>query len=118
MNPAQLVTILQRGTTPARREEAARSLAGIDGKRHPEVVTALLTAARQDEAPEVRLACVRNLARLDLDTPSVLEVFRALESDPDLAVRKEATLAAVSLLTRHGRPTPPAPPGAHLLSGN
>ena len=52
-----------------------------------------MTAGRQDEAVDVRQACVRALARCKVDTPAVLDALKGLAQDPTPAVRAEAANA-------------------------
>src|SRR5262249_38145108 len=63
-NPAQALTVLRDSAYPDQREQAADSLAGCDGWTNPQVVQMLVHAAKNDEAPLVRAACLRTLARM------------------------------------------------------
>jgi hypothetical protein len=64
----------------------------------PQIVNAMVTAAREDPAPTVRAACVRCLCRMNVATDLVAETLRGLKNDPDAGVRQaaEETLARMS----------------------
>jgi hypothetical protein len=87
---AQAVMALRDAVDPAQREHAAEALGGCDGWSNPQVVQALVEAARSDSAPLVRVACLRSLARLNVRTLPVATVAQTLKSDSDPRVRREA----------------------------
>lgn len=94
---AQLLTILRESLYPAQRQWAARQLANFDWRSQPEVIPALLQAARHDPAATVRADCVYSLARMNAATQPVLETFQALRGDTDPLVRQEAENAVARL---------------------
>lgn len=88
--PQQLVNALQNALYPSQRERAAESLAKCDCKAHPEVVDALVLAAREDPAATVRSACVRCLGKVSANSPGVTTALQALRTDTDPQVRQAA----------------------------
>jgi hypothetical protein len=96
-NTAQALTVLRDSAYPDQREQAADSLAGCDGWTNPQVVQTLVHAAKNDEAPLVRAACLRTLARMDVRTMPVLAVVQAGKGDADPRVRYEAEQALTKL---------------------
>jgi hypothetical protein len=85
----ELTATLQDHLLPSRREMAAEGLSAMDWQTHPEVVSALVQAAREDPAATVRAACVRCLARMNVRTDPVMSALQALKADPDPRVRHE-----------------------------
>jgi HEAT repeat protein len=110
-----LVGILHNSVNPFQREWAAESLAATDWRANPEVVPALVQAARDDTAATVRTACVRRLVDMRLTTPKVVETLQALKADPDPRVRYAAeeglTRLGGSLSPVGSRPSQPAQNG-------
>ncbi len=107
----QLMSVLQQSPYPAQREWAALNLASQDPRAHPEVVDALLTAARKDPAASVRVGCVACLGTvlarqphlmLGANAPPVLSTLHALKSDSDPRVRQEAEHALIHLTGSYG----------------
>ncbi len=90
---ANTVTILRESINPEEREKAADVLAVCDGWANPNVVQALVEAARSDSAPLVRAAALRSLTRMNVRTLPVKTVAEALKTDPDPRVRTEAEAA-------------------------
>jgi hypothetical protein len=82
---------------PSQRECAAETLAGMDWRSHPDVVLALVTAAREDPAATVRADCVRCLARMNVTTAPVITAIQGLRTDADPRVRQEADVALTVL---------------------
>jgi hypothetical protein len=97
-----LLVTLRDHLLPSRRQVAAETLSTSDWHRHPEVVTALVQAAREDPAASVRAACVRCLGRMSANTEPVLAALQALKADPDPDVRHEAE-AALAVLGAQGK---------------
>jgi hypothetical protein len=105
---------LRDSISPAERELAALNLANQDCRSHPEIVQALVTAARQDPAATVRAGCVHSLAVQNVNTLPVLTALNALKIDPDPRVRQEAD-QALTRLTGGQTPvnTPPLQPTSY-----
>ena len=59
------------------REWAAEGLATLDWRIHPEIVQALVTAAQEDPAATVRVACLHDLAKMHVSTVLVVEAVHA-----------------------------------------
>jgi hypothetical protein len=85
----QLRTILKEALFPSHREWAADRLGHLDWRQHPEVVQSLMTTAKDDLAPMVRVSCVRSLARMKVNTVDVVGVLEQMEKDGDPRVRNE-----------------------------
>jgi hypothetical protein len=97
MSPTQLLSMLRDSVQPEQREWAADCLAACDGWTNPKVVEALTAAARGDQAPMVRAACVRSLGRMEVRTIPVVSVVQSSKADCDPRVRHEAELALAKL---------------------
>lgn len=98
LSPQQLVSLLQTSAYPDQREWAAHALGNFDGTSNPLSLQAVLGAARQDPAPLVRAACVRSLARMNVNTWPVLSTVQALKGDADPRVQHEADAALNKLV--------------------
>lgn len=91
------LNLLRSSIYPEQREWAADQLACVDTQAEPEVVPALVTAAREDAAPIVRAACIRALTKLNASSPAVVAALQALRSDADPRVRVAAQKALAKL---------------------
>jgi hypothetical protein len=80
--------VLRGSLFPSQREAAADQLGQSDWRREPEVVQALVTAARSDPAPMVRACCVRTLARMRVNTMPAVSAVQELKQDADPRVRQ------------------------------
>src|SRR5437660_7089958 len=60
----KLMGVLQDSHTPAQREWAADCLGAADCNSNAMVLSSLMTAARTDSAPAVRIACIHALVKL------------------------------------------------------
>jgi hypothetical protein len=89
----QLTRILQESLYPSERERAADNLATRDWHTSPAVVDTLVKAAQEDPAATVRAACVRGLARMEVNTVPVHNALQALQTDQDPRVRREVEQA-------------------------
>jgi hypothetical protein len=107
----QTLSLLRDSLYPSQREWAAGRLAAGKGINNPQVVQALLTAAKEDPAPPVRAACIRSLVKLNAATLPVIEALQAMQGDTDATVRREAELALANL-TAGRRPAGVQPAGA------
>jgi hypothetical protein len=102
--PATL-EMLSHAVNPMQREWAADNLAEANWRSNPEVVTALLKAAREDSVGLVRAACVRSLAKMHINTVPVVQTIQALKTDTDPRVRHEVE-QALSRLQAEGVTSP------------
>jgi hypothetical protein len=93
----QLATTLRISIYPSQREIAAEDLTKYDCHQHPEVLQALLLAAREDAAPLVRATCVHCLVKMKAHGDQVLGTLAMLRSDKDVHVRQEVEQALVAL---------------------
>jgi hypothetical protein len=89
----QMLATLHESLYPSQREWTACSLANLDWRAYPQILPALLNAARQDSAATVRAACAACLARMNTGDPQVLTTLQALRNDADMRVRQAATQA-------------------------
>jgi hypothetical protein len=111
MTLGEVVKTLSESPHPEYRVWAADNLATVDGWTNPEVVQALARAARTDQTPSVRAACVRTLGRMRCATMPVLSAIQSAKGDPDPRVRQEAD-QALQLVSPEGMGlTPPASGG-------
>jgi len=88
-----MLAALRDSLFPSQREWAVEGLATLDWHVHPEVVQALVSAARQDPAATVRAACVHHLAKMQVRTALVMDVIQKSSADADPRVRLEADQA-------------------------
>ena len=103
----QMMYMLRTSVHPSQREWAANNLATFDWRMQPQVVQALLMAARQDPAPTVRASCAYNLARLKVNGEPIRATLQQLKTDTDPRVRAEAEQALALLAPTGG--SQPAP---------
>jgi hypothetical protein len=92
-----LLAMLKDSLYPSQREWAADCLSQQEWRSQPQVVQALVAAAKDDPAPAVRAGCVRALGRMGANTPEAVTAVAALRSDGDPRVRQEAELALPAL---------------------
>jgi hypothetical protein len=104
----QLMHVLAYGTNVAERQQAAERLSASPWATHPEAIQSLVTGARQDAAPAVRVTCIRCLARLNANQMPVVSTLMTLKADVDANVRQEAAIALEYLSSlpggAHGTP--------------
>jgi hypothetical protein len=103
----QMVGILRTSLYPSQREWSAGYLAGLDWRVHPQVLPALVAAAKDDPAPTVRAACALCLGRMSVNPELVGSTLQGLKSDPDAAVRQAAERTLTRLMP--GPAAAPAP---------
>jgi hypothetical protein len=103
VNPVQALRALRNAIEPEQREWAAVNLATVDWRAQPQVVDALLTAARKDLAPTVRVACIRSLMHMNVNTAAVVAALQALRADADPRVQREAARALECLAGPKGK---------------
>jgi hypothetical protein len=96
-NTPQLLGLLKNSLYPSHREWAADCLSRQDWRSQPEVVQALVTAAKEDPAATVRAGCVRALAQMKANTLPVVSVLQSLKADADPRVRMEVEEALPAL---------------------
>jgi hypothetical protein len=89
--------VLRKSGSPEQREWAADNLGHVDWRKNPHMVKPMLSAARGDAAPIVRVACVRSMSKMGLNTPEAIATLRGLKGDADVRVRQEAELAMMKL---------------------
>lgn len=94
---------LREGIEPEQREWAAANLAAVTWQNHPQVVEALQTSASKDAAPTVRVACIRGLGSMGVNTVTVVKTLQSLQKDDDPRVRREAGLALERVTGDMGR---------------
>jgi hypothetical protein len=92
-----LLTLLKSALYPSHREWAADNLAVLDGHKHPQVVEALLKAAKEDPAATVRTGCIRGLGTMHANNPAVLAALEHLKSDASPQVSQEANRVLAQL---------------------
>jgi len=92
-----LLRQLRDSMLPSQREWAADKLAELDARRSPQVVDALVQAAKDDPAASVRAGCVHCLAMMSAATPPVIAAIQALKTDADPRVQHEAVEALAKL---------------------
>jgi HEAT repeats len=93
----QMLYGLKDSLYPSQREWAVEGLATFDWHAHPEIVQALVLAAHDDPAATVRAACIRSLAKMNVNTLPVVEMVRQMRNDVDPRVRQEADQALAAL---------------------
>jgi hypothetical protein len=94
---AELMKYLKGSLYPSQREYAAESLSSRDWHKEPQVVEALVVAAKADPAPTVRAGCLRALAAMKANTAGVITAVAALKNDADPRVRQAAAEAMPAL---------------------
>jgi hypothetical protein len=92
-NAQQLMLVLRNSSYPFQREWAVNELSNVDWHVNPEVVQCLLNSAQKDSAPTVRVACVRAVVKMKVDTVPVQMTLQALKADTDPRVQREAVAA-------------------------
>jgi hypothetical protein len=85
-----LLTLLKSALYPSHREWAADNLAVLDWHKHPQVVEALMKAAKEDPAATVRTGCIRGLGTMNVNNPAVVAMLEGLKSDTSPQVVQEA----------------------------
>jgi hypothetical protein len=106
-NTPQLLALLKDSLYPSHREWAADCLSRQDWRSQPEVVQALVTAAKEDPAATVRAGCVRALAQMKANTLPVVTVLQSLKADADPRVRMEVEEALPTLGAAAARQSDP-----------
>jgi hypothetical protein len=107
---AVLLAVLQNSVSPEQREGAADSLATVNWKTTPQALPILVKTALEDPAATVRVACIRCLARMKANAPSVVTALQTLRTDTDLCVQYEAGLALSAFAPGQPGPSAPSPP--------
>lgn len=106
----QLISALKASLSPSEREWAANGLMNHDWRNNPQVVSALLTAAREDPAGTVRAACVLNLGRMNIPREMWGHTLEHLRGDVDPRVRQAAEQVLLQYgVTPTSSPSVPAP---------
>jgi hypothetical protein len=110
--PVAYMSVLQGSGSAEQREWAAENLSEFDAWTNPRVVEALATAAKGDNSPVVRVACLRSLARMKVQSLPVLASVREALKDRDPRVRAEAEQTLRLLGAENPGKVSPATPGA------
>lgn len=92
----QVMQMLRDSDYPSQREWAADQLSDLNWRTYPQAVAVLVTAARTDPAPLVRVCCVRSLMKMQVNTVPVVSAVQELKSDTDPRVRDAVSEALVS----------------------
>ncbi len=93
----QVLRVLRESPYPNQREWATQALAYFDWRSHPQVVPALLQAASQDRAGNVRAGSVSCLGRIGAAVEPVIGTLHTLRNDIDPRVRQEVVQAFIRL---------------------
>jgi len=97
-NVGQLLLTMRDSVYPSYREWAAEALTASGNNHHnPQVVDALVAAAKDDPAASVRATCIRCLAKMHVNTAPAVTTIQGLKADPDPRVRSAAEQALTSL---------------------
>jgi hypothetical protein len=92
-----LLDQLRGSMLPSQREWAAYKLAEAECRMNPQVMEALLQAAKADPAASVRAGCIHCLAKMNAATPPVIAVLQSLKTDADPRVQYQAEAALAKL---------------------
>jgi hypothetical protein len=84
---------------PEVRHAAVKTLSGMNWHEHPEVVMALVHAARHDKHPGMRVASIRALGTMKACTPEVMTGLKPMLADSDEWIRVETSQALAYLQT-------------------
>ncbi|MFM7149677.1 MAG: HEAT repeat domain-containing protein, partial [Gemmataceae bacterium] len=79
---------LRQSILPSEREKAAETLCQVNWKSDPQIVPALVMAAKSDPAPMVRVSCVRALGHMKANSAPTVEAIKTLKTDSDPRVRQ------------------------------
>ena len=106
--------MLRESDFPSQREWAAEQL-GAQRPLGPEAVQGLVTAAKTDPAPMVRVSCVRALMKMQANTVPVVTAVQTLKNDADPRVRDAVgeALAAFGVAPAAPGTSPIQPVGGH-----
>lgn len=99
--PADVLTMidgLKHHRRPSFRMENATSLAESPFASHPDVIAALVEAAKNDAAGVVRGHCINQLATLGYSDAAYLKALATWEGDAEPAVRRAAAAARAKLV--------------------
>lgn len=88
---------LRDAQDPEVRHGAVRTLVALNWREHPEAISGLIYAARNDKHAGMRVACIRALAAMKAGTPEVMTGLKPMANDDDAWIRQE-TLQALSYL--------------------
>jgi hypothetical protein len=111
-----LLNQLRDSMLPSQREWAAEKLTELEWRKSPQVVDALVQAAKDDPAASVRAGCIHCLARMSAATPPVIAVIQSLKTDADPRVQHEAT-EALARLAPGQAPAPMSDPAVQPAGG-
>jgi hypothetical protein len=94
----QHISTLKNALYPSHREMAVIYLSGCSAQHCPQVVGALVMAAKDDPAATVRAAAVSGLVKMGANTPEVVVVLTHLRNDNDPRVRQEVDQALARMM--------------------
>jgi hypothetical protein len=89
-NTMFLTSVLQSSGSPAQRDWAAARLEVVDPTAYPFAVEALVTAAKTDPVPAVRVRAIRTLGLMGASSPSVMNMLEQARKDADPRIREQA----------------------------
>lgn len=113
----QMLTTLKTSLYPAQREWAAIHLSKCDWRNQPHLVQGLLTAAKEDAAPMVRIACIKTLVRIGVTRDVYAPTLQAMKADVDPRVRDavdEALGTGTGVATQSPAAAPGLAPASHI----
>jgi hypothetical protein len=85
----KLVATLLTGASPKDRNEALCGLAPHDWKQNPQIVVALVKAARLDSDRSVRVNAIRLIGTMKIDIPFIFEHLKRMANDADEGIQDE-----------------------------
>lgn len=91
---------LRDAQDPEVRHNAVKTLAACNWREHPEAVSGLIYAARNDNHAGLRVACLRSLTSMKVNTPEVITGLKPMMSDSDEWIRQETAKALANLQSR------------------
>jgi hypothetical protein len=97
VNHRQMLALLKDSMYPEQRAWAADNMANFDWHISPEIAEGLIATARKDTVTAVRVASIRCLVKMNINTPEALAALEALKTDGDNWVCAEADKALTKL---------------------
>lgn len=92
-----LVDNMLTASTPMERHQAIRGVINLDWHKHPQIVAALVKAARLDSDRAVRVSAIRHMVAMKIDMNYVMEHLKYMQNDQDDWVKQESTDALAKL---------------------
>jgi hypothetical protein len=94
---SRLLAVLHHAADSNDRLWAACQLTRVDWRTTPQVVTELLTAAKQDSVGIVRVTCIRCLEVMEVNTPHFLATLESMKNDRDPYVKRAVDEVLIKL---------------------